>query len=141
MTKIQYFKNVLIVIVVVAFSMSAPTLVLANNAKPVQRDSITRVSYIGLQNQLPVVEIQIRSEEASSFLINVKDENGRLLYSEQLNGPKLSRKYALQSNDMDIAGTTFEITNIKSNETNVFRLYLAANHDVPVSVTKVYSSR
>ncbi len=141
MKKIQYFKNVLLVIVVVVFSMTVPKKVLANNAKPVQRDSITRVVFAGLQNQLPIVEIQIRNEEAGSYLINVKDENGRLLYSEQVTGSKLNRKYALQSDDMDIAGTTFEITNTKSNETNVFKLYLQANQDAPVSVTKVYSTR
>jgi hypothetical protein len=141
MKKVQHFKKALIAMVVVAFSMSAPARLLANSAKSVQKDSITRVSYIGIQNQLPVVEIQIKNEEATGFIINVKDENGRLLYSEQLIGIKLSRKYALQSNDMEIAGTTFEITNTRNNETNVFKLFMQENQDAPILIAKVYCAR
>jgi hypothetical protein len=141
MKKMQYLKKA--VFVTVMGFLSVTTTVMANEKTPVgsKVDSNVRVSYIGVQNNLPVVELQLNGAETTDYFVNVKDENGVLLFSEKLSGTKITRKYILQSEEIEVAGTTFEITNRKTNETNVYKVLRQVKQEEILSVTKVYSAR
>jgi hypothetical protein len=122
MKKNHYLSKVVSIILTGVIIINSSINVLANGEKPKSTDFPVQITYIGEKNLLPVFEIQIDNLEADDYIIFVKDANGVLLYSEKLTTKKIIRKYVLEADDLEMMGTTFEVTNKKTNETSAYKI-------------------
>ncbi len=139
MKKIMKVRDVLIVLMMTIFSISESLASPLYAGK--EKDVPVQINYLGQKNEMPVFVLQIDNNEEKNFIINIKDGNGRPLFSEKLAAKKIIRKYLLEADELEMMGTTFEVINIKTNETSVFKLFIQGNEDAPISLTKVYSAR
>ncbi|MES1224464.1 MAG: hypothetical protein ABUT20_53710, partial [Bacteroidota bacterium] len=71
-------------------------------------------------------------------VVIVRDSEKKVLFSEKLKGEKISRKYKLQAEELEqVAGTTFEITNRKTNETTKYEVNSSSSFVTDVSIAKL----
>lgn len=85
-------------------------------------NSLVELKYAGKSNQRPQFRLAINDKNATAYTITIKEDNGDILYSEKVSG-QVSRTYQLDSDDTDrIQGTTFEVTNITTNVTTVYKI-------------------
>lgn len=78
---------------------------------------------IGNVDENPVFKLAANNTEEGEFLIKIKDANNNLLFSENLKGKNIWRKYRIDIFDEDLTSSfnvRFEVTNLKSNETFVY---------------------
>lgn len=139
MKKNHYLNKALSIILTGFFVIACSMTVLASGEKSRSIDLPIQISYIGEKNLLPVFEIQIDNLEESDYIIGVKDANGILLYSEKLSTKKIIRKYVLEADDLEMMGTTFEVTNKKTNETSVYKISRQVKEE-NIIVTRSYTA-
>lgn len=84
------------------------------------------LKYVGQTQNQPVFQLNLKNTEAAQYFIDIKDVNGKVLYSEKLEGTDITRNYRLDLKDVDMAasdfGLTVEVTKAKTNETQVFHV-------------------
>ena len=83
--------------------------------------------FIAKLNNGPVFQLNMNNAETGEFVIKVRDADGNLLFSENLKGVNVSRKYqfAVESEELyEAFNVKFEITSLKTNKT----LTLNATH-------------
>jgi len=81
------------------------------------------LKFVGKVHDLPVFQLCLNNSENSAFVVTVKDAEGNVLFKEKLNGEKISRAYKLDTDDAEkIGGTTFEVTNLSTNGTLVYKI-------------------
>ncbi len=99
-------------------AFSFPVIANAQDDLPAQLRLLTK------QNDKPVFQLFINNAEAGQYSIAVKDGSGTLLHKETISGIELSRKYALDITSADLNDDafklSFEVTNMKSNEKQVY---------------------
>ena len=81
----------------------------------------------------PLFQLKVNNAQAGEFLVEVKDNEGYLLYSEILKGINLSRKYQINMDGEQFYESfyiRFEITSLKTHETFT---YNASNKNSVVS--------
>jgi hypothetical protein len=79
--------------------------------------------FIAKLNRGPLFQLNMNNAEPGEFLIKVRDADGNLLYSENLKGVDISRKYQLAFESEELYQAfyvKFEITSIKTNKTLIF---------------------
>jgi hypothetical protein len=122
MKTMKQVSNVLVTLTIIIFSISNSLASPLYAGKGKEKDVPVQISYLGQKNEMPVFELQIDNEEENNFIINIKDGNGRLLFSERLGTKKIIRKYLLEADESEMMGTTFEVINIKTNETSNYKV-------------------
>ena len=94
-------------------------------AKNADRSAI-EFKFIGTLESHPLFRLSLKNDEKEDYLINVRDENNDVLYSEVLKGGNLTRRYELDINDADIDlyrfKVTFEITSRKTHKTTIYNI-------------------
>jgi hypothetical protein len=81
------------------------------------------LKFVGKVQNLPVFQLCLNNSENSPYVVIVKDADGNVLFKEKLKGEKISRAYELDTDDAEkIGGTTFEVTNLKTNGTSVYKI-------------------
>ena len=89
-------------------------------------DNPEEFKFIGNTNNHPVFQLSLNNDEAGSYFINIKDENGNVLYSEKISGVNLSRKYQLDIDDAESNDPGFElsveVTSEKTHKTQVYKI-------------------
>ena len=94
-------------------------------------DDPIEFKYIGKIKSRPVFQLNLHNDEAEVYLINIKDENYDLLYSEKVkaNDPNLSRNYALDIDEDDLNAPGFAVTvEVISTTTHVKQVYKISSH-------------
>lgn len=70
----------------------------------------------------PVFRLKIGNTEESEFYIQVQDADGTILYHEVLKGKNLSRRYLMNMEEADLNNIRFEVTNLKTHETQAYNI-------------------
>ncbi len=84
---------------------------------------LSQVEFVGKINNTPVFRLAINNEDTVEYSITVKEAGGDVLFFEKVKGSKIARSYQLDTDNVDlIVGTTFEVTNLKTNSTTVYRI-------------------
>ena len=82
--------------------------------------------FIGKVENQPLFSLKVNDGEKGGYLINVRDENNEVLFSEETKGENLSRKYKLDISEENIDYSrfrvTFEITSRKTHKTTIYNV-------------------
>ncbi len=79
-------------------------------------DNPVELKYVGNTNNQPVFLLNFNNSEADEFVVMLKDDAGYVLYSEKVEGKQISRKYRLNTEEVD--GNIFiEVSSKKSGKT------------------------
>lgn len=91
---------------------------LVNNNK-----SRSEVKFVGTLENLPVLQLELNSNENAQYFITVRNSEKRILLYEKLKGTNILRRYKLYAEDVSrTQGTTIEVINKKTKETLVFTI-------------------
>jgi hypothetical protein len=99
--------------------LTQPSWSAGKGENPVELKVISNV------DNAPLFQFKANNEVESEYTLKVKDANGVLLYSETLKGKNVLRKYKLDLSDADISdvlNVRFEVTNIQTKETFVYKI-------------------
>lgn len=99
---------------------------------------VTALKYLGFVERNPVFELTLNNIEAESYLINIRDQSGTVIFSERLSGKNISRKYRIDTEDeIPEGGLRFEVKSLKSKKTDVYIAGMTENVTREVAVTKL----
>ena len=89
------------------------------------------LKYMGKTENQPVFQLNLNNPETSEYFISIKDENGKVLYSEKVKGENVTRNYRFDVNEFDLSspnfGITVEVTTAKTHKTEVFHVKSTAH--------------
>ncbi len=120
----------LIALVTVAFA----TPVLANNdneEKPVQ------LTFIGNLNNQPVYKLDLNNLNEAEYSIVIKDAAGEVLYTEKVKGTNISRKFQLNTAEVEENDLRFEVVNRKSNAVSIYAISKSISTVQDLSINKI----
>jgi hypothetical protein len=84
------------------------------------------LKYMGKTENQPVFQLNLNSTKDSEYFISIKDESGKVLYSEKVKGENVTRNYRFDVNEFDLSspdfGITVEVTTAKTHKTQVFHV-------------------
>lgn len=90
------------------------------------KDTAIQFKLLGNVDNEPLFGLTLNNSEKEGYVISVRDEDNEVLFTEILNGDKLSRKYKLDINEDEVDYSrfrvTFEITSRKTNKTTVYNI-------------------
>lgn len=74
---------------------------------------------IGRSDNQPVFQLNLKNTENEKYVVVVKDEFGTILHQEVISGVNISRKYQLNTDELDGIGVIFEVTSSKTSKVAV----------------------
>lgn len=77
---------------------------------------------IGRTDNQPVFQLTLNNKEMERFVVVVKDEYGTILHQEVISGVNISRKYQLNTEELDGVGVIFEVISSKTSKMAVFNI-------------------
>jgi hypothetical protein len=81
------------------------------------------LKFLGNFRSKPVFELQFNSPAvAGDYLINIRDQFGNSLYREVMKSKILSKKFMLNTDEIEDDFLRFEVTNRKDNSTVVYEI-------------------
>ena len=96
-----------------------PTIVLAQSKdKPLE----VAINYIGTLDEQPLFQVDFDNRTGAPYRIFIKDENGEVLYSERVSGKSFSKKFKLESSELNNSRLSFIVTSSKQKYTQVFEI-------------------
>lgn len=116
------------------------TVAFTNDVKATAKTDppVTAVKYLGFVERNPVFELTLNSVQAESYLINIRDASGTVIFSEKLSGKDISRRYRIDTEDeIPEGGLRFEVKSLKSKKTDVYIAGMTENVTREVAVTKL----
>jgi len=129
-TKIRNYGTIALFI---AFSLVA-TVTLANDAKKTPPGA--ELKYIGILKNQPVFQLDLNSVEEQHFAISIKDQFGQVLYSERIKGKTFTRKFQLDTENLDDAVLRVEVKSGK-NKPEVFTINRNTRFYEETSISKL----
>ena len=98
----------------------------------------TSVKYLGFVERNPVFELTLNNADAETYLINIRDASGTVIFSEKLSGKNISRKYRIDTEDeIPEGGLRFEVKSAKTKKTDVYIAGMTENVTREIAVTKL----
>jgi hypothetical protein len=99
---------------------------------------VTAIKYLGFVDRNPVFELTLNNTSTESYLINIRDASGTVIFSEKLNGKNISRKYRIDTEDeIPEGGLRFEVKSLTTKKTDVYVAGMTENVTRDISVTKL----
>ena len=99
---------------------------------------VTEMKYLGIIERNPVFELKLNGIYADSYLINIRDASGTVIFSEKLSGKNISRKYRIDTEDeIPEGGLRFEVKSLKTKKTDIYVAGMTENVTREVAVTKL----
>lgn len=108
--------SVLSIALAAILAISVPVNANDNIGNPVE------LKYISFKTQLPVYQLRLNNLEKGSYAIVIKDENGDVLYNEKVTGTKIVRNYQFDSVLPQSSNLSFEVDDLSSNTTQVYKV-------------------
>ena len=114
--KAKAITAIMVIILVMGFTQPASSI--DKSVNPVE------LQFLGKYSNGPLFRLKLNNPETGEFLIRVKDGDGNLLYSEKLKGDNLTRNYNIDVKEDELYSfkAQFEVTNIKTKETSVYKV-------------------
>ena len=132
-TKMNAVKIITVALIAIfAIGSSNTALAAKNPNEPME------LKYMGKTQNQPVFQLNLNNPNASEYFISIKDETGKVLYSETVKGANVSRQYRLDINEDDMIspdfGITVQVTTAKTHQTEVFHVksttHVVENYEV-----------
>ena len=95
------------------------TATLANNEK--KDPPAAELKYIGILKNQPVFQLDLNSADEKDFSISIKDQFGEVLYTEKVKAKIFTRKFQLDTDNLDDAVLRVEVKSGK-NKPEVFTI-------------------
>ncbi len=77
---------------------------------------------IGRADNQPVFQLNLNNKETEKFVVVVKDEYGVILHQEVISGVNITRKYQLNTEELEGVGVIFEVISSKTSKMAVFNI-------------------
>ena len=125
-TKMNAAKMIAVALIALCTIGSSNTALAAKNPnEPME------LKYMGKTNNQPVFQLNLNNPQASEYYISIKDETGKVLYSEKVIGENVTRNYRFDVNEFDLSspdfGISVEVTTAKTHKTEVFHVKSTAH--------------
>ena len=78
--------------------------------------------YLGTTNDQPVFQLNLNNNELAEFVVTLKDHSGNVLYTETVSGKQISRRYRLDTDEIDANDIKVEVSNRKDNSKTVYTI-------------------
>ncbi len=128
------YRNIAIALVTMVTFAVAP----AANATDDKNTSTVELRFLGNFRNQPVFELNITSPGAEKeFVINIRDIYGNSLYREVISSAVTSKKFLLNTEEIEDDKIRFEITGRKSNKTVVYEVNQNSRYVEETFITKV----
>lgn len=96
------------------------------------------LKYVGKTENQPVFQLNLNNLTDAEYFISIKDQSGKVLYSEKVKGANVSRQYRLDLNEDDMAGSDFgitiQVTTAKTHKSEIFHVrsttHVVENYEV-----------
>ncbi|MBK5272836.1 MAG: hypothetical protein JJE22_17695 [Bacteroidia bacterium] len=135
MYKIFRNKRLLAVAFITVFSLGVKNIANAkesNNSLPVE------LKFAGNLNNQQIFHLSFTGNaEENDVTINIKDEAGNLLYSENIKGEVFNKKFLFDNDEIENGPLKFEVISRKSNKSVVFEIKHQTHYVKEVVVSKV----
>ncbi len=95
------------------------------------------LKFIGHLNSQPVYQLNLNNPEEAEYIIIIKDVAGEVLYSEKVKGAQVSRKFQLNTTEVDESEIRFEIINRKTSRSSVYEITKSTKLVQDVVVNKI----
>ena len=82
-------------------------------------DTPVEFKYLGNTNDQPVFQLNLNNSESDEFVVTLKNLSGDILYSEKVSGTQISRKYRINTDEID-KEIRVEVTSKKDNSKTVY---------------------
>lgn len=130
----KQYKNIVTILLVTAAAFFFTTAKASDGIKIVP----VELRYVGtLQNQ-PLIQLDFTGTKAENeFAISISDQNGIVLYSDNVKGEKFSKQFLLDTDDLGDAVLSFEITGVKSGKTVTYKVSRKATTVQQMDIAKL----
>ena len=133
MKRVMKNNKMMALALVAMMVMGTTTAALANGGS----DDPIELKFLGNYKSQPIFQLNLHNADAAEFTITVKDNNDVVLYSEKLKGAEISRKYRLNTDEIELSGVTFEVTNRKTNKTVTYTVNNSTRMVTEIEVAKM----
>lgn len=119
MQKIFRNNRIIAIAFVTLFSGSVSTAALANKNPVVPVELI----YAGKINNQPLFQLNVTGDALQNeFTVLIRDEQGHLLYSENIKAENFSKKFLLNTDEIGDSNLQFEIISKKTNQSVTYEV-------------------
>ena len=98
------------IVLLAVFTMSFTT----NTGTPGKLENPAELKYIGSKDSQPQFQLNLNNSESDEFVITIRNRNSEVIYKEKIKGANISRKYQLNTEEVDATGVTFEVLSKKT---------------------------
>ncbi len=125
-TKLNAAKMIAVALLAACtFGSVNTTLAATNPNEPIE------LKYMGKTENQPVFQLNLNNTAESEYYISIKDESGKVLYSEKVKGENITRNYRIDIDEFDLTspdfGITVQVTTAKTHKTEVFHVKSTAH--------------
>ena len=139
LSNVRTFSKSLIAPAALVFMLIAGTV--PSDAQAIEKRTVTqtpvKITFLGREQFQPVFQIDIDNREGEELYVNLKDEDGGLLYSEKFNDQKYSKKFRFDTYEPTIKKVTLSLTGKNSKKTQVLEFANVVTTVEDVVVTPV----
>ena len=119
------------IVLVAIFTMSFST----NTGTPGKAENPAELKYLGSFNSQPQFQLNLNNTEADEFVITIRSRNNEVLYKERIKGTNVSRKYQLNTEEVNSTGVTFEVVSKKTKSRIAYTVNETSRLVQDVSIT------
>lgn len=129
------FRNSLIAVI----TLFATALTTTVNATDDKNAASIELKFIGNLKDKPVFELNIINPGTEKeFVLNIRDENGNILYKETLKSNVTSKKFMVNTDEINLDEVLrFEITGKESKKTYIYEVNQNSRYIAETLVSKV----
>ncbi len=135
MKKVWNLKSIVATVLFATFTTIAAPVALANDSSHVNP---VELKFLG-QNKDHLI-FQLNFDDAvkdNDYTVIIIDKAGNTLYRDNIKGEKISKRFLINSDDIDENQLKFQITDKKSNETVVYQINHTTRVIQDVAVNKI----
>ena len=125
------------------FVMALAAMVLTSSATAMTKKEKPAALPVELQlagniQNMPLLQLVFKNNDNSSrYLVTITDENGVVLYNDQVTKGNAGKQFLLNTEDLGNATLQFEITDTKSRKSVQYRVSAAATITNKIAIEKL----
>ena len=96
-----------------------------------------QLKFIGEANDKVVFEMNLVSAETEEFTISILDEYGNSLYKDQVKGTNITRKFKLESDELEEGSLRVEVKTKNNNKPQVYEINKSTRFVQETVITKL----
>lgn len=124
-----FSKMAIVVMAVLTMSFTQTT------GTPEKIENPAELKYLGSNDNQPRFQLNLNNTESDEFTITIRNRNNEVLYREKLKGANVSRKYQLNTEELNTSGLTFEVISRKNKSRVVYAVNETSRLVQDVSIT------